>query len=140
MFVVTNICCDKSFVTTKNILVAVPANDVLQLRTSCAGVLHRRSLPTYFKLLYLLNHSVTHPVLLICRIHQFKDSKMEHEMGWFILRLKFDFDFIELMECTCSVFFCIICFQFTHGNVDRENLKLNHCHCQQQVHSVTDHP
>ena len=29
----------------------------LQLRTSCAGVLHCRSLPTYFKLLHLLNHS-----------------------------------------------------------------------------------
>ena len=59
MFVVTNICCDRT------ILLAAPANDALQLRTSCAGVLHRRSLPTYFKLLYLLNHSVTHPVLLI---------------------------------------------------------------------------
>ena len=32
---------------------------------------------------------------------------MEHGMGWFILKLKFDFDVIELIECTCmfSVFF-----------------------------------
>ena len=29
----------------------------LQLRTSCAGVLHCRSLPIYFKQPYLLNHS-----------------------------------------------------------------------------------
>ena len=28
----------------------------LQLRISCAGVLHCRSVPTYFKLLYLLTH------------------------------------------------------------------------------------
>ena len=37
----------------------------LQIRTSCAGVLHCRSLPTYFKLLYLLNHSssLIHPYI-----------------------------------------------------------------------------
>ena len=46
----------------------------LQLRTSCAGVLHCRSLPTYFKLLYLLNHSpsLSHPYISFkiteCRI------------------------------------------------------------------------
>ena len=40
---------------------AAPGNQqrrsMLQLRTSCAEVLHFRALPTHFKLLYLLNHS-----------------------------------------------------------------------------------
>ena len=29
---------------------------------------------------------------------------------------------------------------FAHDKVNKENLKLNHGYCQQQVHSVTDCP
>ena len=70
----------------------------LQLRTICAGVLHCRSLPSYFKLLYLRNHlsSLNHASV--------SWNWMEHRMGWFIFRLKFDFDATELTECTYLVF------------------------------------
>ena len=71
----------------------------LQIRTSCAGVLHCRSLPTFnFKMLYF---STTHPILGTCTSIQRQLNGARH--GWFILRLKFDFD-TELMECTCIVF------------------------------------
>ena len=46
----------------------------LQLRTRCAWVLHCRSLPTYFKLLYLLSHSSNLIRPYIC---QSKDNWME---------------------------------------------------------------
>ena len=60
-------------------------------------------------------------------------------MGWLILRLKFDFDVVELMDYTCSVILHnlltihSICLQFTHDKVNKENLKSNQGHC----HSVT---
>ena len=56
-------------------------------------------------------------------------------MAWFIY-ITFDFDVTELMECTCLVF--LHCLQFTKYQVNKENLKLNHCHCQQQVHKLYD--
>ena len=48
---------------------------------------------------------------------------MEHELGWFIFRLKFDF-----AVRVNGTHFCITCLQFTHDKVNNESLKLNHCH------------
>ena len=69
----------------------------LQLRTSCAGVLHCRSLPAYIKLLYLLKHS---PGL----IHPCVDLKtVEWSMKWVVYFEIKVFVVIELMECICLV-------------------------------------
>ena len=54
-------------------------------------------------------------------------------MGWFTWRLTSDSDVKELIECICLVFSV---FAFVYNSlmiliVNKENLKLNHCQCQQ---------
>ena len=52
---------------------------------------------------------------------------MEHELGWFIFRLRFDFA-VSQWNALYVKHLCIICLQFTHDKVNNESLKLNHCH------------
>ena len=56
--------------------------------------------------------------------------------------IKVDSDVTELMECACFVFFAFVYNSpiFTYNLLNKENFKLNHCHCQQRVDSVTDCP
>ena len=71
----------------------------LFLITNRSEVLHCRSLPTYLKLMYRLNHSssLIHPYI----------SLKTMEWRTKLVGLNWDFGVIELMECTHSVYFCI---------------------------------
>ena len=112
----------------------------LQFRTSCVGVLHVRSLPTYFRLLYVLYHSSS-------LIHLYTSLKtVPCHIKWVWL---FEVWFWCNTVSGMHMFSIWIIWQKVAVSttalekvIDYRLRKhwLFHCRCQQQVHSVTDCP